>query len=206
MRPEAPPPSGAISDEIPPAPDYAEEPLPPEVEVVPETLATSSESPAVGPEIPVVPPQPPLPPVAPRAPERLSPQDERTWAMLAHLSVLANLVTGFLGPVVALVIYLVYKDRSRYVAYHSMQSFVFQLVFWVGGGALIGLIWAVTGILSAVLVGLLCIPFAVIGTLVFAAMPVIAVIYGIIGGIQTSQGQDFRYWLVGDWVRGSWIA
>jgi uncharacterized Tic20 family protein len=144
--------------------------------------------------------------VGERAVGPLSPQDERTWAMLAHLSVLANLVTGFLGPVVALIIYLIYKDRSRYVAYHSLQSFVFQLVFWIGGGALIGLIWAVTGILSAVLVGLLCIPFAVVGTLVFAAMPVIALIYGIIGGIQTSQGQDFRYWLVGDWVRGSLMA
>jgi len=31
----------------------------------------------------------------------LSPSDERTWAMLAHLSVLLNLVTGFLGPVAA---------------------------------------------------------------------------------------------------------
>jgi len=29
-----------------------------------------------------------------------------------------------------------------------------------------------------------------------------ALIYGVIGGIQVSQGQDFRYWLVGDWVRG----
>ena len=34
-------------------------------------------------------------------------------AMLAHLSVLANLVTGALGPVVALVIYLAYKDLTE---------------------------------------------------------------------------------------------
>jgi hypothetical protein len=55
------------------------------------------------------------------SPEPLSSSDEHTWAMLAHLSVLTNLVTGFLGPVAALVIYLVFKDRSRFVAYHSMQ-------------------------------------------------------------------------------------
>jgi len=131
----------------------------------------------------------------------LSPSDERTWAMLAHLSVLLNLVTGFLGPVAALVIYLIFKDRSRYVAYQSMQAFVFQLVFWVGGGALIGLIWAITGILSAVIIGILCIPFALLGTLVFAALPLIALIYGPIGAIETSQGRDFKYWLIGDWVR-----
>jgi uncharacterized Tic20 family protein len=141
----------------------------------------------------------PPPPVARREP--LSPSDERTWAMLAHLSVLVNLITGFLGPLAALVIYLVFKDRSRYVAYQSMQSFVFQLVFWVGGGALIGLMWAITGILSAVIIGILCIPFALLGTLVFGALPLVALIYGPIGAIETSQGRDFKYWLIGDWVR-----
>ncbi len=55
--------------------------------------------------------------------------------MLAHLSILANLVTGLLGPVIALVIYLALKDRSRYVAEQAMQSFIFQLVWWVGGVA-----------------------------------------------------------------------
>jgi uncharacterized Tic20 family protein len=132
---------------------------------------------------------------------QLSPSDERTWAMVAHLSVLANLVTGFLGPVVALVIYLVYKDRSRYVAYQSMQAFVFQLIWWVGGGALIGLIWAITGVLSAIIIGILCIPFAILFTIGLAILPLGALVYGVIGAIETSQGRDFRYWLVGDWVR-----
>ena len=34
-------------------------------------------------------------------------------------------------------------------------------------------------------------------------LPLGALVYGIIGGVQCSQGQDFRYWLVGDWVRGT---
>jgi uncharacterized Tic20 family protein len=129
----------------------------------------------------------------------LSPSDERTWAMLAHLSVLANLATGFLGPVIALVIYLVYKDRSRYVAYQSMQAFVFQLIAWVGGGVLVGVAWAISDILTAVFIGLLCMPFACL----LSFLPLGALVYGIIGGVQCSQGQDFRYWLVGDWVRGT---
>ena len=37
--------------------------------------------------------------------------DERTWALIAHLSVLINLFTGFLGPVVALIIYYSYKEK-----------------------------------------------------------------------------------------------
>lgn len=139
-----------------------------------------------------------LPPALP--PASLSPGDERTWAMLAHLSVLANLVTGVLGPVAALVIYLVYKERSQYVAYHAMQSFVFQLIWWVGGGALAGIAWTVSGTLVVVVgLGCLLMPFA----LIISLMPLIALIYGVIGAVQCSQGRDFRYWLVGDWVRGT---
>jgi uncharacterized Tic20 family protein len=130
--------------------------------------------------------------------EPLSPSDERTWAMLAHLSVLLNLVTGFLGIVAALVIYLVYKNRSRYVAYQSMQSFVFQLIWWFGGGILAGISWVITGTLSIVLVGLLCIPLSC----VISLLPLGAMVYGVIGAIQCNNGQDFHYWLIGDWVRG----
>ena len=42
----------------------------------------------------------------------LSQSEERTWAMLAHLSILVNLFTGVLGPFVALLIYLVFAPRS----------------------------------------------------------------------------------------------
>jgi uncharacterized Tic20 family protein len=136
-------------------------------------------------------------PPTPAAP--LTPDEERQWAMIAHLGVLVNLVSGFLGPIVPLVIYMVYKDRSRYVAYQSLQALIFQLIWWVGGGILASITWAITGVLSAVVIGLLCIPIAC----VFSAMPLVALGYGIYGGIQTSQGQDFKYWLVGDWMRST---
>jgi uncharacterized Tic20 family protein len=80
-----------------------------------------------------------------------------------------------------------------------MQSFVFQLVWWVGGGALTGVAWAITSVLSVVLIGLICIPIACLITLI----PLAALVYGVVGAIQCSQGQDFRYWLVGDWVRST---
>ena len=58
---------------------------------------------AVKPEAEVPsPPAPPSPPQRNQVPttatsmEPLTPSDERTWAMLAHLSVLLNLVTGYL--------------------------------------------------------------------------------------------------------------
>lgn len=125
--------------------------------------------------------------------------DERTWAMLAHLSVLVNLFTGILGPVVAAVIYFSYRDRSRYVAYHALQSLLLQLIVWVGGGFLIAGAWIVTGLLTLAIVGLCLIPFAIL----ISMLPVIAPIYGIVGAVKTSQGEDFKYWLIGDWVRGT---
>jgi uncharacterized Tic20 family protein len=134
---------------------------------------------------------------SPQPPTPLTPSDERTWAMLAHLSVLLNLVTAVLGTVAALVIYLVFKDRSKYVAYQAMQSFVMQLIFWVGGGLLVAVSWFLSSLLVAVFIGILCIPFACI----LSFLPLAGVVYGIVGGVQCSQGQDFKYWLVGDWVR-----
>ena len=184
-----------------------EEPVPGEAEAAP---ASEVEVPPVDEPLPETPAEI-EPPSEPRAAERpllppatepLSPSDERTWAMLAHLSVLANLVTGVLGPFIALIIYLVYRDRSHYVAYQSMQAFIFQLITWVGSGILIGGIWLVTGLLSVIVIGVFLIPFALIGTVCLGILPLVGLIYGVVGAIETSQGKDFKYWLVGDWARG----
>jgi uncharacterized protein len=140
------------------------------------------------------------PQMTPISPAPLSPSDERTWAMLAHLSILINLFSGFLGPIAALIIYMVYKDRSRYVAYQSLQALLMQLIGWIGGGIIVGITWTITGVLSAVVVGICLIPIAI----VISVIPLAAVVYGIIAGVQTNQGKDFRYWLIGDWVRGTY--
>lgn len=126
----------------------------------------------------------------------ISPEEERTWAMLAHLSVLLNLVSGFLGIIVALVIYAMYRERSRYVAFQAFQAFLFQLIFWGGGTLLVAVTWLITGLLSAILIGLLLIPIACLLSL----LPLGAVGYGIMAGLKANQGEDFRYWLVGDWA------
>jgi uncharacterized Tic20 family protein len=57
----------------------------------------------------------------------LSTEDESTWSVLAHLSMFLNLFTGFLGPVAALIIWLVYKDRSSRVAFNALQSMWYQI-------------------------------------------------------------------------------
>src|SRR5918911_3076642 len=87
-------------------------------------------------------------------PAGMSAQDERTWSMLAHLSALLNLITGIGGPVAALIIWLVYKDRSQRVAFHALQSLWYQVAWLV----ILSVGWFITAILSLVLIGILLIP------------------------------------------------
>lgn len=131
----------------------------------------------------------------PNAP--LSPENERTWAMLAHLSVLVNLFTGFLGGIFAIVVYFIYKDRSRYVAYHAMQSFLFQVITWLGAGLISAFFITIGAVFGIFIIPLLCL---VPGFLILLAIPA-SLIYGIVGAVQVNNGEDFKYWQVGDWVR-----
>lgn len=140
----------------------------------------------------------------PPAEKPISASEEQNWAMVAHLSILINLFTGFLGPAVAFIIYLFYKDRSRYIAYQSLQSTIFQLIVWVGIGLVIGAIWLINAVLAAFLVGLLCVPFTLLTTIFLLVVPLGSLVYGVYAAIQCSSGEDFRYWLIGDWVRDTY--
>ena len=119
----------------------------------------------------------------------MSPKDENTWSVLAHLSVFLNVVTGFLGPVAALLIWLVYKDRSPRVSFHALQSLWYQLAWMV----ILVVGWTVAGILTIVLVGFLLFPVMIVATLV----PFVHMGYA---AYQVSQGVDYRYPLVADMV------
>jgi hypothetical protein len=132
----------------------------------------------------------------------LSSSEENTLAMFAHLSILLNLVTGFLGLVPALIIYFAYKDRSRYVAYQSLQAVIFQLVYFFGAVILAGIVAIVSTPLVLVCIGL----FGLLLALLLALVPIGALIYGIVGAVETYHGRDFQYWLVGQWVRKTYEA
>jgi hypothetical protein len=85
------------------------------------------------------------------------------------------------------------------VAYQSLQSFIFQLIWWFGAGALAVMLWTVSSILAVFIIGCFIMPLAALLTL----LPLLSLIYSIYAGVECSQGRDFRYWLIGDWVRGT---
>jgi uncharacterized protein len=91
----------------------------------------------------------------------MSAREERTWSALAHLSTFLNIFTGFLGPVVAFIIWLVHRDKSPTVAYHALRSVFYQVTWLVA--IVVG--WTITGLLMAVLIGFLLVPVMLLVTL-----------------------------------------
>lgn len=121
----------------------------------------------------------------------VGPTDENVWSAVAHLSVFLNLVTGFLGPVAALVIWLVYKDRSPGISFHALQSLWYQVAWAV----ILAVGWTVTALLTIVIIGFLLIPvMVVVSFLPFAHMAYAA--------YKVYQGVDYRYPFVADLVGG----
>jgi uncharacterized protein len=119
----------------------------------------------------------------------MSPRDERTWSVLAHLSVLAALVG--LMPLGALIIWLVYKDRSARVGFHALQALWYQIAWLV----ILVVGWFIALLLSLVLIGLLLLPVMLVASL-------IPFVHGCYAAYRVSQGEDYRYPFIADKIDG----
>jgi uncharacterized Tic20 family protein len=145
--------------------------------------------------------------------------NERNWAAIAHASTLLSIVVGLvsagLGSIllalVPLGIYLAYRDRSRYVAFHALQATTLQLagliVYALGLTALLVatvVAWVVSGLLSVVLIGIFLIPVALLVTLLFVLylllFPLLLMGYALYAAVETGRGINFRYPWIGDWL------
>jgi uncharacterized protein len=131
----------------------------------------------------VPPPQPPVPPGGvPPGQRPLPPDQERLWAMLAHLLsfVAAYVALGFVAPLVVL---LVFGPRSAYVRAHAVESLNFNLSW----------------LLYAVIAGILLI--IGIGLLILIALGIAYVVLVVIASIRANNGEFFRYPLTIRFVR-----
>ena len=104
-----------------------------------------------------------------RAGSQLSQQDERLWAMLAHLG---GLVLAVIAP---LVVMLVQGEKSSFVRRQAVEALNFQITLLIAT--------LVSFVSIFVLVGVLLMPIVIIAGLVFL----------IIGGVQAYGGNDYRY-------------
>jgi uncharacterized Tic20 family protein len=145
--------------------------------------------------------------------------NERVWAALAHASVLLTFILGVttgglavvVGALVPLVIWLAFRDRSRFVTFHAMQATVFQLASvaaWIGlltvGVIVLIPTWIMTILLLVVLIGFLLLPLVLVLTVALPValviMPLAVLVYGLYGALEVYSGRDFRYWRVADWI------
>ncbi|WP_432504013.1 DUF4870 domain-containing protein [Kineococcus arenarius] len=127
--------------------------------------------------------QHPYPPPAP-SPQRppVSVQDERTWSVLAHVGTL--LVWISLPVIAPLVVFLVFKDRSRFVREHSAEALNASISLLIYVVALS----VVATVLTVVTLGLAAPLFAVPALLVVAAS-----VCAVLAAVAANSGRPYRY-------------
>lgn len=112
---------------------------------------------------------PPVPPAP--AYGAMSPNEERNWAIAAHISALAAAWVG-LGVFGPLLVYLLKKDESPWVRAHAAASLNFQLS-WLIWGVGLGI---TTVLLMIVIVGFLLIPVLIAGAIAWLVFVILATI------------------------------
>ena len=121
--------------------------------------------------------------------DTMTAQDERTWSIIAHLSVLLGLVG--LMPFGALLVWLIYKDRSQKVRFHALQALWYQIA-WI-------LILVAYTLVSLVL------SLVIIGIFMFFLLPILALVplvHGCYAAYQVSKGVEYRYPYIADRIEG----
>jgi uncharacterized Tic20 family protein len=107
----------------------------------------------------------------------LSPEDERTWAIVAHVGppVLALVSLGTLGFLTPLIVWLVFRDRSQFVGDQAKESLNFQIT-----------------LLIAYVIGWLLV-FAFIGFVILPAVWVLSIVFGILAAVAVNRHEAYRY-------------
>ncbi|HEX8957906.1 MAG TPA: DUF4870 domain-containing protein [Burkholderiaceae bacterium] len=96
-------------------------------------------------------------------------KDDSTMAMLAHL------LGIFFGFIPSLVIWLIKKDDSPFVAQEAREALNFQITVIIG--------YAIAAALT----------FIVIGAFLFPALYILNIVFCILGAVASSKGQAYRY-------------
>lgn len=120
-------------------------------------------------------------------------QDEKTWSIVAHLSVLAGLIG--LMPLGALIVWLLYKDKSPGVRFHALQALFYQLAWLVV--LIVG--WTLSFALAVVLIGFLLMP-------VMALASLVPFIHGCYAAYKVNQEGEYRYPFIADRIDGARVV
>ena len=108
---------------------------------------------------------------APPPPSGSAPQEDRTIALLTHLS---GIIAGFIVP---LIIWLINKDKPEksWLTDSSVEALNFQIT--------IAIAYVICIVLSVIIIGGLLMPIVWIINLIFC----------ILGGVAANKGENYRY-------------
>ena len=102
-------------------------------------------------------------------------QDERTWGMLAHLTAFSGFLIPFGNIIAPLIVWLVKRDQSQFVADQGKESLNFNITVLLAGVVC----WALVYVLIGILLGV---------ALFFYWLAMI-----IVAGIKASEGIRYRH-------------
>ncbi len=106
-------------------------------------------------------------------------QEDKTMAMLSYV---LGIFTGFLGP---LVLWLIKKDQSKFVAFHALQALLLHAVVTIG--------YILSSVLIVVLVGFITGPlFGLLG-----------LVFSILAGLAANKGEWYDIPVIGKFARQS---
>lgn len=139
-------------------------------------------------------------------------KDERMNAALAHGGILLGVISrGTLGILLALLIWITQRGKSKFAARQAAQALVYQIV-----GVLVAVaVWLGWGLVLAgsILVPILLDPrrpetfqpYTMIPAILLIAVPFAVMIgwaiYGVYAAVQVWHGKDFSYPIIGTWFR-----
>jgi uncharacterized Tic20 family protein len=114
--------------------------------------------------------------------------DDKTWALVAHFGGAVGAVIswgslGWVGPLVAM---LARGNQSPTVRAHAVAALNFHIL------------WAIISVVSLILGSCL---FWLVVPMVLFAVPLVPIIFGIIGGIKANEGQLYRYPMSVSWIK-----
>lgn len=99
---------------------------------------------------------------------------------MAMLAYLLGIVTGFIGP---LILWLLKKDQSKFVAYHSLQALLLHAIVVLG--------YILSSVLFIVVIGFITMPVFVVLGLVFS----------ILAGLAANRGEWYDIPIIGKIAR-----
>lgn len=106
---------------------------------------------------------------------KMDESQERTWAMLCHLSALVGFIFPFGNIIGPLVVWLIKKDESEFVDDQGKESLNFQISF------------TIYCIIAAFLI------LFIIGIFLLVALGVLFLVLVIIATVKANSGEKFRY-------------